>query len=131
MITYRLSNRQQKELLIRGQTVQIAIPCIVDCDAMRFARDSLPEHASYVTFAEHASVVTWLGVLTGGLANMLGQIKHDDDDPDRLGTIPAAIEVVVATLSPPNPRGRAPLIQWPSRAFQNGVEIEAKTSRED
>jgi len=110
--TYRLSNRQQKELLVRGQQLLIAIPCTEDCDPVQFARESLPEHARYVTHAEHAQVVVVHAKQGGtGLTAVLGQLYHDDCTVDG---IRCAVDVVIVTLRPLDRcRGEVDRLSWP------------------
>lgn len=113
MITYRLSGRQAKELLTRGQQLRIAIPeppgLAYDSDLLEFARASLPDVATYITEAvcEDLLVEPPSGP---GLTGVLGSIQAEPTGMCWL--VPA----VVATLRPVHCRGRTANIQWPASA---------------
>lgn len=123
MIKYSLSNRQQKELLIRGQTLRIAIPIHVDGDDhdwLGYARRSMiADHAQYISGAEPDVLWTDLshGIGGTGVSSVLGRIVDYAND----ARLPVSVEVVICELTPPvTPRGAQPL-QWPGRLEIDGV----------
>lgn len=117
LVTYRLSNRQQKELLIRGQQLKIALPIDDEPDnPVAMAKQLLPEHAEYVIAAEIANVrVGQCRQNSGGVVDLLGII-----DPPRDDLINYWISAIVVTLQHGRLRGEVQL-QWPGVAiFPNG-----------
>jgi hypothetical protein len=130
-VTYTLSNRQRKELLVRGQQLLVAIPLGPDddIDPVQFARDSLAEDHEWVTEAEIADVMTCASGAEGGLNNILGQIlDFEYDVAINLSKVPSFVAVVIATLTPPNCRGEASTVQWPGSVYIDGVKIDRKKS---
>ena len=127
MQTYRLSDRQKKELLIRGQILEIAIPCnYSDCDPVAYACDALPEHSGNVVSAEIADLAVWRTAnASPGFGGMMGHISSDRNQPSSRA-IEYTVVVVIATLQhEQKPRGRIALA-WPGKAYRNGVEINAE-----
>lgn len=127
MLTYRLSDRQKKELLIRGQILEIAIPCNhSDCDPVAYACDALPEHSGHVVSAEIADLAVWrTSNASPGFGGLMGHISTDKNQPSAKA-IECTVVVVIATLqAEQKPRGRVALA-WPHRAYRNGVEINAE-----
>lgn len=114
MKTYRLSNGQQKELMIRGQQLTIAIPTTDTDDSdfpLQYAKRCLPEHEEMITDAESQLIMSILPGAGEGVAGILGSIS-DAPSPSP-GSIAVAIECVVATLRPPRCRGEVKKVQWP------------------
>jgi hypothetical protein len=132
MITYSLSNRQRKELLVRGQSLQIAIPIGPDeVDPIEFARASLPEDREWIVASEcDELMVCASGVV--GMPSLLGQIMDCEySEVLRRRLLPMCVAVVIATLVPPNRRGGPMPIQWPGKAYIDGEEIvRAEKSKE-
>lgn len=129
-LTYSLSNRQRKELLVRGRSLQIAIPIGPDEDPVDFAKASLPEDADWITQAKISEVMCCASN-SAGMPKLLGQILTCDyESALSMQRIPLYVAVVVATLTPPKHRGSPVPIQWPGKAFVNGQEIEFVKSEE-
>jgi hypothetical protein len=127
MLTYRLSDRQKKELLIRGQVLEIAIPCNhPDCDPVSYACDAIPEHSGQVVSAEIADLAVWRTAnASPGFTGLMGHISSERNQPSSRA-IEYTVVVVIATLqAEQKPRGRVALA-WPGKAFRNGVEINAE-----
>lgn len=123
MLTYTLSNRQRKELLVRGRPLQIAIPLGPDdVDPIGWARASLPEDEEWIESAECAEIIACASG-TSGLNGMLGEIQDDYATALRKRLPPMCISVVIATLVPPSIRNGTMQIQWPGRAWIDGEEI--------
>ena len=114
--TYRLSNRQQKELLVRGKILKIAIPYDEIDDCLDFAIDSLPEHADYVMEAEIIEMRVWPSGETNGLIGLLGEIPKDNQ-PNKSSAITCKMLVVIATLEPARKPTGTMRIQWPAKVF--------------
>ena len=115
MQTYRLSNRQQKELVIRGQVLTVAIPVPWDepDDLVSFARESLLELPADVDIvAEDGEVCVSLPPMDAAGGQVTAILGHIDGLKDG-SQIAARIAVVVATLTPPRSRGRVKSVQWP------------------
>jgi hypothetical protein len=116
-VHFKLSNAQQKELLIRGQRLEVALPVLAELleqrDALELARELLPDHAGYIVAAEPAEVEAYLTDRTPtGMGAALGDLVGGDC----IG-IPCSIVAIVATLENPAAavRGSRPL-QWPGSA---------------
>lgn len=116
MITYRISARQAKSLLNRGQQLRIAIPeppgLPYDADPLEFARAALPDVATYIVEAvrEMLPVEPPSGP---GLTGVLGSIQVE---PSGLCWL---VPAIVATLRPVHCRGRQHNIQWPASAHDD------------
>lgn len=130
VLTYSLSNRQRKELLVRGQSLRIAIPVGPDdVDPVQFARASLPEDHEWVTDAEIDEIMVSRSGATG-LNGLIGQILDMEYEAAlQIKRIPLFCNVVIATLTPPRLRGKVASIQWPGAAFIEGEQL-GKTSQE-
>lgn len=108
---FRLSNRQQKELVIRGQSLTVAIPWQHDHEAdesdIRRMIPELPSDVEITVYAAEEIAVVYEG--TTGSAAELGSIV-DDDNPD-----PSLdrVWIVAAKLTPPRCRGEVKRLQWP------------------
>ena len=112
MITYRLSGRQAKELLGRGQVLRVAVPWPPGSEAapLEIARTALPDVAAYVVAADECELcVTPPG--GPGLTGYLGRIQ---DQPYGLCWL---LPAVVATLRTPSARGKPGPIQWAGTAY--------------
>jgi hypothetical protein len=121
-ITYTLSNRQRKELLVRDCPLEIAIPVGPDeIDPMEFARASLPEDSEWIVSAELGEVCVVANRADSGLASALGQIV--DYGRVSSGAIPYFVAVVLVSLQSKKPRNNPMQVMWPGRAFFDGVEI--------
>lgn len=122
MVTYRLSNRQQKELLVRGQRLSIAIPVDYEeyADPLEFARLAMPEHAEHIVSAEHEEILCGRALVgSSGMTGLMGVIGGEHDT----NLIYAWISVVVVTLEHGRVRGELQM-QWPGIAFfPNGAEL--------
>jgi hypothetical protein len=132
-VTYSLSNRQRKELLVRGCRLFVAIPLGPDddIDPVKFARDSLPEDREWVTEAEIADLMVCASGAVGGLNGLLGQILDFDFSAAlNTGKVPTFVAVVIATLCPPNQRSELPRVQWPGSVCIDGKKIERKNAAE-
>ena len=114
VITYRLSGRQAKELVARGQSLRIAIPeppdLPDDCDLLAFARESLPAVSGEIVEAERIELS--VEPPTGpGLTGVIGSIQ------ERPGGLSWLVPAVVVTIRPAaHQRGRVDKIQWPASA---------------
>jgi len=115
MATYRLSNRQQKELLIRGQQLTIAVPApdTDDADFERaFAERSLPEVSEHITDAWVQLLRVALPGTGDGISRLLGTIISPHTIASH-SQIEVSIEVVIITLRPTRCRGEIKRVQWP------------------
>jgi hypothetical protein len=120
MQRYRLSNQQQKQLMIRGQTITIAIPVPPGergCDRPDFVRKCLPELSSEI---EIESGIVSLPVFfpaadigIDGSTTILGRLV------EAVNTVPMQVVVCVARLTPPRCRGEQKNIQWPGFFLDN------------
>lgn len=125
MIRYRLSTSQQKELLIRGSQLSIAIPWDFDrvlaptVDDVRDVLEVDPAHIVDADTDEILVAVSTAGRRANTLGDLLGTIV-DESTPDSLVCTHA---VVVATLcAVPQPRHHV-RTQWPMCAIVNGTRI--------
>lgn len=119
-MVYLLSNRQRKELFIRGSEIQIAIPApIFEVDLVEyveevFAADVRPTIRSAV---EDVVIVRPTSQRSGEtLTEVLGAIQPDKvaEEHAERGDLLVTIEVIVVTLCQlETPRNRARSIQWP------------------
>jgi hypothetical protein len=117
MITYRLSNRQAKELS-NGKRLQIAIPDPGTSDLYEdefdFARQSLPDiDPQWIQAATEELIEVSPPTGEGGqLAGLIGHILRDGDDT-YTGLTWFVEVVIVALQSRKTPRGTYP-VQWPA-----------------
>jgi hypothetical protein len=127
VLTYRLSDRQKKELLIRGQVLEIAIPCNhPDCDPVAYAQDALPEHSGNVTSAELADLAVWRTAnASPGFGGLMGHISSDKNQPSTKAIEYTVVAVIAQLQYEQKPRGRVALA-WPGKAYRDGVEINAE-----
>lgn len=116
MITYRLSNRQRKELRIRGVGLVIAIPEPWDGDeddALAFARAALPEDSEEIASAEWDDIPVELPAGGPGLAGVLGAILPPDPPP----CLHLVVRVALVRLRARNERHCHSAPQWPGVAI--------------
>jgi hypothetical protein len=127
-ITYRLSNRQRKELLVRGRPLAIALPLSSTepvAGPLALARSLLPEIDGAAGERIIAAEVVLIRVSPGdgragsGLTARLGQIS---DDPARWCV---THEVLVADIVPRRPRGEPLPMQWPAAVHIDGRDLFA------
>lgn len=125
---FRLSNRQRKELLLRGTPLLIVLPAPRDCpdddaDVLKWARHALDEDKRYVTRAYRDDVcVTPHG--GDGLAGVIGQIVQG-----RADELCWWVDCILVELDPPttprHPRSRS---QWPAAAITAHKQWPAATA---
>lgn len=127
-ITYRLSNRQRKELFQRGRPLAIALPLSTSAsiaDPVAYAYRLLPEIDGQAGERIIAAEVVLIRVSPGdgragsGLTARLGQIS---DDPTRWCV---THEVLVADIVPRRPRGEPLPMQWPAAVYLDGRDLYA------
>lgn len=120
-IRYELSDRQRKEILVRGSQLRIALPVPpYDLeDPLVWARDVLPADIRQLAIsAEEAEIAvkamrTTTAVPT--LTSHLGEIVEDDTH-----MYCQTVVVVVVTLRPQHCRRDFPRVQWPLRVHYHG-----------
>jgi len=122
-VTYRLSGRQAKELVARGQQLRIAIPEPLDlpddCDLLAFARDSLPASGGEIVEAERIELSIEPGA-GPGLTGLIGAIQ---EQPRGFGWL---VPAVVVTIRPAKRQGRVDKIQWPASAHSGELRWPRK-----
>lgn len=120
--TYYLSNRQQKELLIRGASIRIALPVPdqdID-DTLSWARSVLPPDLrplSREAVEDEVRVSPLFSGSRGTLTEALGHITANPAD----WTI--GVAVVIVRLAPDKPRTRDDGVQWPSHVVHHGMRL--------
>lgn len=114
--TYRLSNRQQKELVIRGQELKIIIPIppTAPGNLIEIAERSLPELPADVEISCAVDLVA-VALPGGGPSDSAGATlgRIIGENKPRQSDIVVQISCVVATLTPPRCRGSVKKRQWP------------------
>lgn len=127
MIQYRLSNRQRKELLVRGRPITIALPIAQGVsDPRALAQRLLPEiDGAAGEMIRSAEVVTVYVAprqhgTESGLAGVLGTIV---DEPGHGWCV--THEVLAVDLSPRRPRGKPLPMQWPGEVLVDGEPLRA------
>jgi hypothetical protein len=112
-ITYELSNRQRKSLLVRGTPLRIALPVPPHEieDPMSWAQSVLPRDVrQYVRSAEEQEITVDPLTIGENLTGVLGAIReYDRDQPRWLLTV----VVVVVTLEPDDIRHKPERLAWP------------------
>lgn len=113
MLTYRLSNRQIKEL-DRGNVLSIAIPAPredIDADEYFGLHVSIP-CAHRVELIEEEPV--WVNPLirSSGLASVLGDIVREEDEADD-PWVEIAVDCIIAKISNGRQRRSRYPTQWP------------------
>lgn len=121
-VIYHLSNRQRKELLVRGVRLRIALPVPphdVD-DPLDWARSVLASDVRDLAVQADECELAVAAIRSPGdtLTSHLGAIVSEDDD--RLIQYVAAI---VVTLEPANPRHDAHSVQWPASVDYRGERL--------
>jgi hypothetical protein len=123
VITYRLSNRQRKDLLIRGTSLTIAIPQPYrlgdDDDPVEFARRSLPDDAGAVESASWEDIAVDPVPTVAGLTGLLGSILVGPPSvtDSRLHLV---VRVALVRLQARDERRRMHTPQWPGVAICGG-----------
>ncbi len=116
--TYHLSNRQRKDLLIRGTGLTIAIPqpwdLSDDDDPAEFARRSLPEDRDAVESAGWTDIAVSMPAGGAGLAGVFGAILSPSREIP-VTTLHLVIRVALARLEARDERRRHATQQWPGR----------------
>src|SRR3990167_8734167 len=104
-----LPNRQRKDLLIRGTSIKIALPCPPGVVPLEYARSVLDVEPELIVAAEEVEIdhAIPIKVKGDGLTRILGDI-----DPTEGPTITSI--VIVATLEYGKVRHRSPVVQWPA-----------------
>lgn len=134
MLTYRLSNRQRSEYLLRQSWITIAIPIHpADLDKLQSADPrTLREWAwgrldatelHQIRSAEVRDLFTRPSP-SDGLTGLLGAICDAMPDADVLATVVPAVVVELSATA--NPRHRPPQIQWPVLAHSDRGKWPAK-----
>lgn len=129
MPIYQLSNDQKKELLIKGRSVQIALPTPHDEpeDLLEWARSVLPRDLQPLVRSAELELVEVrpnLGSRRNNLTELLGEIVSDlpdedddeEDDRPRPEELTLWVDVCVITLAgnvPRDPDGQPLPVQWP------------------
>lgn len=112
---YRLSNRQRKELLVRGQQLTILLPASADTSdetparewAARLLSDDV---APLVHSAEWGEAIVTPSTAQAGLGAVLGQIVPEEDAAQHWHSVVIVCRVV---LRPRDCRGVLERPQWP------------------
>jgi hypothetical protein len=126
MPLYLLSSNQQKELLIRHQKLEVALPVPPDDppDLVDWARSVLPEDfrplvesARYDTIEVSPKV----NASDENLTDVLGAIIGKDGPPAGILTI--WVEAVIVRLSPRSPRGGPGPMKWPQNVVIGGRKL--------
>ena len=125
MITYRLSNRQLKELA-NGKRLQIALPdpgeldCNGPADYLEWAQQALPDiRPQAIQSATPESIEVSPPTGEGGqVAGLIGHILRDGDDA-YTGLTWYVEVVIVAIQSRRSARGTYP-VQWPAEWKESG-----------
>lgn len=109
---FRLSNRQQKELVIRGQSLTVAVPWEptwweADESDIRRMIPELPSDVEITVYDAEEIAVVYEGT-TGSAAELGSIVDEDNPDPslDR-------VWIVAAKLTPMRCRGEVKRLQWP------------------
>jgi hypothetical protein len=115
MITYRLSNRQLKELA-NGKRLQIALPDpgATDPDYIDWAYRSLPDvRAGWIWDAKPESIEVSPPTGEGGqLAGLIGHILRDGDDA--YTGLTWFVEVIIVGIQARGGRRGTYPVQWPA-----------------
>lgn len=114
MQRYRLSNQQQKQLMIRGQAITIAIPIppgLRPTDLTGFVRETIPELSTEVEIeAKLQTIPVYFpaaDIGAEGSTTILGRLVESAN------TVPMQVIVCIAHLVPPRCRGEQKNVQWP------------------
>lgn len=117
---YHLSNRQRKELMVRGAELRIAIPAPMDqdYDELAFARAALAVQDirdDWIVAAEEETLAISPTGSGEGLDELLGGFT---DDP-AIYSVPTVCVVATLCISD-RPRHRDEKIQWPAAVVCGG-----------
>jgi hypothetical protein len=119
--TYRLSNRQRKDLLIRATGLVIAIPQPYSLgdedDPAEFARQSLPDDGGSIESAEWDDVAACPSPGGPGLGGLLGAIAFP---PASVSGLHVVIRVALVRLAARGERRSHSTPQWPGVAIDDG-----------
>lgn len=112
---YRLSNRQRKELLVRGQQLTILLPASADTSDQTPARDWAarllpPDVAPLVHSADWDEAIVTPTRDRAGLSRILGRILAEGDAAQHWHSV---VIVCRVTLRPLDCRGVLERPQWP------------------
>lgn len=122
MTRYRLSNRQRKELLVRGAELRIALPAPPeDADALAWSREVLPRDVAHMIVSADETEL---------LVEPTIQVRRPETLTELLGAIVpetqarawgVCVAAIVVTLRPADCRhpGR-PEPQWPQDVIVEG-----------
>lgn len=115
MPTYLLSNKQRKELMVRGRRLDLALPLPQHpvADLVEWAQSVLPQDLrQYVRSARRATVMAApkIGASQDTLTDVLGTIVHEK--PPAWWWVTQILAVVVE-LAPEHTRHTAIDLQWP------------------
>lgn len=134
---YQLSNRQKKELLIRGRAIEVAIPatpalCGLDDPYNADLRDWAAARLEgvdreYIKRAELIDVVVEPPTRGEGLTAILGVIT--EAAPHRLQLVISIVAVELCAIARPR-HAPAPLA-WPATARVGGVTLPSRSTRAD
>lgn len=124
-MTYLLSNRQRKELMVRGRRLDLAIPSPLHKvpDLVEWAKAVLPTDVhQYVRSAERQAIVVTPRIdgTHETLTDVLGAIVVADGSPRRFT---AQVIAVVVELSPDNARHSPIDLQWPIDVVIDGRRL--------
>lgn len=107
MKPFNLSQRQRKDLTVRGAALRIAIPhpwYEIESNLLDWARDQIQvDDRQWIRSAEIAEITTTPNPSMEGAVGMFGQICHDTDqlDSDAITTqIVAVVVTIIGTKSP-------------------------------
>ncbi len=127
--TFRLSNRQRKDLMIRQVSLKIVLPVPSEDPPnwKRWARQMLPDEAAsiaHVSEPQSIPVACSSVADADGLADYIGRLDITPDD-QRLQIM---VEVVVVTLTPPGSkvRHRSSKLEWPGSYDFGDVRLPPK-----
>lgn len=127
-VLYHLSNRQRKELLVRGAELSLALPVPlhpVD-DPLDWARSVLPtDLRDLAVSADEEEVFVNPDCPPGGLAGLIGALVPEPDG----ATYVITVAVIVVTLQPATCRRRGSKIQWPAEVLFRGRTIPGTGDR--
>ncbi|MBV8780182.1 MAG: hypothetical protein JO353_02185 [Phycisphaerae bacterium] len=128
-VTYHLSSRQRKELLVRGRPIHLALPApptTID-DPVDWAKTVLPgDLRTLVRSARKVQLRVQSGSSSAeGLAGLIGEIAPEGQ---RFTIGVAAIDV---ELEPEKPRGAPLQLQWPKEVDFFGRRIPSAAAAED
>ena len=112
LITYHLSNSQRKELLLRGQQIELALPVPPHRtpDPLAWARSVLPRDIAPLATAARVEAL-WVAAIRSPAPNLTGHLGRIVPDP--IGTLCQRVQAVIVTLTPADHRGTREGLSWP------------------